>query len=213
MLTQVVPIPDRLPALFFILAGNAVPLAGVLFWGWDVFELMFLYWGENVIIGLFTLLMMLAAGLREGVSGGIAALFMGAFFTLHYGMFCMGHGVFVLALFYPDSAQVVNDGGLFAPIHFVLESGLWRGFFWAMAGIAIAQAVQMVLTWQSMDDRTLGHIMMTPYARIIVLHITLIFGGMAAMALDQPVAALVVLILLKTGFDLGILQFMRKDKT
>ena len=31
---------------------NIVPLIGVTFWGWSVFALVFLYWIENLVIGL-----------------------------------------------------------------------------------------------------------------------------------------------------------------
>jgi hypothetical protein len=44
--------------------------------------------------------------------------------------------------------------------------------------------------------------MMQPYARVVVLHVTILFGGFAFMALHAPAAALVVLVALKTALDL-----------
>jgi hypothetical protein len=35
-----------------LLLANAVPLAGVLFWGWSVSSVVILYWFENIVIGL-----------------------------------------------------------------------------------------------------------------------------------------------------------------
>jgi len=43
---------------------------------------------------------------------------------------------------------------------------------------------------------------MQPYARVVVLHITILAGGFAFMALHAPAAALVVLVALKTAMDL-----------
>ncbi len=195
-----------------VIIGNAVPLLGVLLWDWSVFELMFLYWAENVVIGLITLCLMLVTGLRGGLRMLVPGLFMGAFFTFHYGMFCLGHGTFVITLFYPDGGQQL-DGGLFAPVSFVRDSGLWQGFFWALTGMAVVQIVQIIQNWQETGAKTPQQIMMGPYARIIILHVTLILGGMAAMAMNQPVAALIVLIALKTAFDLGLFALLRKKKT
>ena len=35
-----------------LIAANLLPLAGVLFWDWDVFLVLLLFWCENVVIGL-----------------------------------------------------------------------------------------------------------------------------------------------------------------
>ena len=43
---------ERLTAVVLIVA-NAVPLSGVLLFGWKVFPLILLYWLENVIVGAF----------------------------------------------------------------------------------------------------------------------------------------------------------------
>jgi len=209
---QANPAPPTRPEFAMILAGNLIPLLGVMVWGWNVFELMFLYWIENVVIGVFMILTMLIVGARGGIHDLIPAIFMGAFFTFHYGMFCMGHGVFVLSLFYPGGMPADMASGLFAPIDFIRTTELWRGFGWALGGILIVQAVQLAHNWTALRQENLGRIMMSPYARIIILHITLIFGGMLVMALQTPVAGLVFLIVLKTAFDLGLVQFMKKKK-
>lgn len=47
-----------LPSLMLVLA-NLIPLIGVLSWGWNVFDVVVLYWFENVVIGVINLLKML----------------------------------------------------------------------------------------------------------------------------------------------------------
>ena len=57
----------RLPTLI-LLAANLVPLVGVLFWHWDGFLLLMLYWMETAVIAFWTIvriLMMPAEGLSE----------------------------------------------------------------------------------------------------------------------------------------------------
>ena len=49
-----------LTALGRLFAG-LVPVFGVFWFHWEVFPLMFLFWSENVLIGLFNVLKMLTA--------------------------------------------------------------------------------------------------------------------------------------------------------
>jgi hypothetical protein len=46
------------PALMLI-AVNCVPLVGVVLWGWSLFEIVVLYWFENLVIGAINALKML----------------------------------------------------------------------------------------------------------------------------------------------------------
>jgi hypothetical protein len=45
--------------------------------------------------------------------------------------------------------------------------------------------------------------MKEPYTRVVVLHLTILGGGWAVMALGEPQAALVVLVLVKIAVDLA----------
>jgi hypothetical protein len=49
----VLPLPIT---VLFLIAVNLIPLFGVLFFGWSLFSIMFLYWIENGIIGFFNIL-------------------------------------------------------------------------------------------------------------------------------------------------------------
>jgi len=44
-------------------------------------------------------------------------------------------------------------------------------------------------------------LMFAPYPRIIVLHVAIIGGGWLVMLMGEPMAGLIMLTLLKTGFD------------
>jgi hypothetical protein len=43
-----------------------------------------------------------------------------------------------------------------------------------------------------------------PYARVVVLHVTIIFGAFVVAFLGSPIGALLVLVVLKAAFDLGL---------
>lgn len=81
-------------ALTALVAANLVPLFGVAFLGWRLYDVMLIYWLENGVIGAFTALRM-ATATEERAS----ALAFVPFFTVHYGLFWLVHGVFVVTLF------------------------------------------------------------------------------------------------------------------
>ena len=41
-----------------------------------------------------------------------------------------------------------------------------------------------------------------PYGRVVILHLTILFGAFAVAALGAPIGALLILVGLKTAFDL-----------
>ena len=44
------------PSIFILILANSLPLLGILFFSWDVFSLLFLYWLETIVIGFFNVL-------------------------------------------------------------------------------------------------------------------------------------------------------------
>ena len=100
-------------SVVILIAANLAPLYGVLFLGWQVFPLLFLYWFENVIIGLFNLLKMVACKPRDRLSkkARIGAML---FFCIHYGLFTFVHGIFVFVVFGSET-EVLNRAICHAP--------------------------------------------------------------------------------------------------
>lgn len=191
----------RLSSSIATLIGlNALPLIGVIAWGWQSFDLIFLYWLENLIIGAFTLLRMLIRPYRHAADF-VVALFFAPFFTFHYGMFCLGHGTFVFALFGPEGFDTQGFAGALMQIWPTLEG---NHLAWAAASLLLLQLIDW---WRDIRRHGLGFdgiktLMLAPYRRIVVLHIAILGSGFALAALDEPVAGLVILVLLKTAFDI-----------
>ena len=88
----------RDPLTWLAIAVDLTPVVFVLMFGWGAAPLVLLYWAENIIIGVATFARIILSGLKSwGLVGGAGSLFLAAFFTFHYGLFCYGHGVFVFA--------------------------------------------------------------------------------------------------------------------
>jgi Family of unknown function (DUF6498) len=183
-----------------LVLANLVPLAGVLFWGWDAFALVALFWMENVVIGVFFILRMLSLDPRDPALW-LGKLFLVPFFCVHYGMFTAIHGSFVFQLlggkrydmqgFLPleAAARAAADYGLWLPLAVLVASHLFS-FLWNYLYRGEFRRAQ------------LARLMAQPYGRVVVLHVAIIFGGFAATMLGSPLWALLVLIALKIGLDL-----------
>jgi len=183
-----------------LMASNAVPLFGVLLFGWAVFPIILLYWLENVVVGALNVAKILVAEPAQPIQW-LAKVFLVPFFVVHYGMFTMVHGVFVFALF---------GGKEYAPSFFPTPALIQRavnGTGILIAVIALVSSHVFSFIWNYLDGGEFRRIspallMHQPYARVVVLHLAIIGGGFAVMALGAPVAALALLVVIKTGMDL-----------
>jgi len=78
------------PAELALIASNAIPLVGVVLFGWDLFDLLFLYWVENLVVGFYTVLKLVV------VTGG-ASIFAVPIFLFHYSWFMSAHAALLFA--------------------------------------------------------------------------------------------------------------------
>lgn len=171
------------PPVILLIVSNLVVIALAIFEGWDFTTVMFLYWIQSLIIGLFTMIRLLFAdtaliaeelaaeqtrtgegdvrdtgrlriwGMKIGVSG---------FFCIHYGLFNLfffimfiGSGSFGIL----DPAQPVT----WAPIVIFFFNHLFSTlYYWKRerkGGIFMANSILL------------------PYIRIIPMFLTLLIGG------------------------------------
>jgi hypothetical protein len=180
--------------------GGALVIAvGVLLFDWPTFTVLALYWLENVIIGAFTAARILAAGART--ERYVQSLATTAFFTVHYGLFCLVHGVFVATLF----GGIGTAHGLLDPV--LLMVGRISGD--AVGAIVVAAMVIAAAAdaWRAAardadEDEAVGRIMVEPYGRIVVLHLVLIGGGFLMQMLKLPALAALLLVAIKLAYDL-----------
>ena len=186
-----------------VLAGLVVDLApiyAVLAWGWGAGALVGLYWIENVIIGAATLPRIFVSAARQGVTGVLGGAFLGAFFTVHYGMFCFVHGVFVMSFFAMSSGaggEAFPDG----PLELIGRATGMAPHMLLMALLLAAwQAVLLVWEfgvkggWRTSNP---NEEMMAPYGRIVVLHVGIFAGAAALIFVGDPMIGVLGLILLR----------------
>jgi len=199
--------PSWLTASLVVLLGaNLFPLYGVLFQGWQVFPIVLLFWLENIIVGVFFILRLVAArppGAERG-TGWIAKLFLVPFFAFHYGFFTMVHGVFVFALF----GREMGDPGAFLPADAAPVLDAIGKYHLLPAVVALALSHGFSYAWNYLGKgefrrADMGALTRAPYGRVVVLHLAIIGGGFLVMALKSPVAGLVLLLVLKVCLDVA----------
>lgn len=188
------------PSAVALILANLPPLYGVLVLGWDVFPLVFLFWAENVMIGVLNIVRLLVARPANGAAW-LGKVFIVPFFAFHYGMFTMVHGMFVFALF---GHLRPGPDGLLAPLT-VLSTVTTYHLWWPLALLLASHLISFFTNYIGRGeyrDADLRAVMAQPYGRVIVLHVSILAGGFLVMALGSPVAGLAVLVLLKIAVDL-----------
>ena len=170
-----------------LLAANLLPLGGVLFFGWPLSRLLVLYWAETAVIGVFNIFRMLWIQ-------PLAAIPLSVFFAFHFGIFMAVHGVFLSLFFLRPEGTATGP----APL------ALFDLVSWELLAFVASHGVSFVVYWilgNEGEGKDLTKQMLAPYGRIIVMHISILFGGFAVMVLDQPGWVLVLFVVLKTAAD------------
>jgi Family of unknown function (DUF6498) len=199
--TETAPSPaqsrDLPPSALVLVAANLVPLVSVVAFHWTVFSVLLMYWCENVVVGALNVLRMAAADPQDPAAN-VGKLFLIPFFIFHYGMFTLVHGIFVLTLFGPGGGTSLNPERLVAAVG---QAGIWYG----VLAMALSHGFSFLhnYLWGGEYRRvSLQQVMFQPYSRVMVLHFTILFGGLGAKALGAPIGALVILVAAKTLLDL-----------
>jgi hypothetical protein len=195
-----------------LVVGNLLPLLGVMFFGWSVMEILWIYWAESAIIGILNLVAM-ALAISHGKSGVfqplalLAMIPLGAFFCVHFGGFMAGHAVFLT--FMPEIAASVSGEGsnlgaligaesIYAllgcspatPASADCTIGRMIGspISIGIAGLIGSHGVSFVVHFirgREYYEYGAMDLFAKPYGRIVVMHLTIILGAFALVGFSQ----------------------------
>jgi|APHM01.1.fsa_nt_gi hypothetical protein len=191
--------------LLGLVIGNLVPLVGVVNYGWDLHSLLVVYWLESGVIGgAFTAKILRCAGADDpaelpsfSMNGQSVASFVGRpnreiarFFMKHYGGFWCGHGMFVFIF------PFVFETMCLASLPVV-----------GAAGIGLVAYHLVSYRRNFIGKREYAHtgpvtLMVEPYRRVLVLHVTVILGAVAIVQMGASVGAVAIMVATKTLLDL-----------
>ena len=176
-----------------LVAANLVPLAGAAFLGWKLSDVMVLYWAESAIIGFYNVC-------KIAVIGRWFALAAGPFFLGHFGGFMAVHFLFIYTIFVKGPDHMDSAGGDLAEV-----ARLFLVLWPALLALAISHTYSFFNNFLGRGEyrvRTIKTQMSEPYARIVFMHLVLLFGGGLSMVLGQTELVLIIVIAAKIFVDL-----------
>ena len=127
------------PPVLSLIIANVITIVFAILGNWDLATVMFIYWAQSIIIGIFAVISLLSAdtaalgadlqkpiderGGTEKITPRFVWLYkcmLAGFFTLHYGLFHWGYFTFIV------------ESGIFGTVNFA-DPNLWLscGLFFA----------------------------------------------------------------------------------
>ncbi len=187
------------PSTLALLVSNVVVIAIAFDQQWSLITLLWIYWAQSVIIGVFNVFKIL--DLTQFSTNGFYVNDKSVapteetkrqtafFFAIHYGIFHFVYFVFLVVFTFVGFFQVSAYSTTAASVLFIL------------AGIALFFANHLYSFLHNREqERTriwnIGSVMFSPYARIIPMQLTIILG---VFLVDQ--IALILFLALKTVAD------------
>lgn len=189
------------PTTWFLLFSNLLTIFFAVLLNWNLIEVLWIYWGQSVIIGVFNFLKMLKISLSSKENDFFSAiqLFRSCFFLIHYGGFHLGYLIFLLVFsFSPGILGVSSLNFLFFVPFFLI----------AMSVFFVNHLFSFLYYSKKLDlfgrDKNIliNKLMFSPYARIVPMHLTIIFGTMFIAFGFFNSFVLVFFLLLKTFADI-----------
>lgn len=173
-----------------LILANLLTIVLAVWQRWDLAPLLWIYWCQSVVIGIFNIARILC--LREFSTRGFrinnrpvqptrsTKIRTALFFACHYGLF---HLVYL---------GFLGTGRPLQRRDFALV-------FVCITAFLLNHAYSFVRSAESdrRIRRNIGTLMMFPYARIIPMHLTILFGGLLA----GGTGTLLLFLALKTGAD------------
>ncbi|WP_035617382.1 DUF6498-containing protein [Hyphomonas johnsonii] len=197
----------RDPLTWLSLVTDLLPILAIILLQWGPTPLVALYWLENLVIGAYTILR-LAGSATGNIAKLGAAIFLIPFFTLHYGMFCYGHGVFLKSF----ASNAGGGDGMMDIVRWAVGSGEGMPVFLAI--IVFTNAVFFAVDYIGKREFVTANPaaeMFAPYGRIVTLHVAIILGAFFSIATDQPLLGVLILIVIRVVFGL-VLSVLRRLK-
>lgn len=188
------------PAAIVLILMNCLPIWGVFVRDWDVGFIIAVYWVENVAVGLINILKILSNKQSEG--NEIEKLGLSVFFSVHYGIFTLVHGMFVFVVFQQDGPFGGADD---FPSFPSLSQSITNSLLLPFAGFFASHLFSYFYNYLGQGEcrkLDLKQVMLMPYGRIVALHLVILFGAFLTMAAGSPKPVILLLVIVKTFGDL-----------
>ncbi len=190
----------RLISLAVMALVNLLPVLGFVFSDWNLYELMTLYWVENVIIGVFTLLKMLYVDSDSLAGDKEVLLAMPPF--LAYFLLCFFYLLLIQAVFQTFLPPLPPDETWLTGWHRI---GNFFNFAfvqlkWMTLAMALSHGFSFVYDYNLGGEKyrtTLRKLLFLPGVRIIVMMAIIMVAGRQLKVETSPTQIFLVVIVVK----------------
>lgn len=185
------------PSVISLIIVNLIPIIGVLYFDWSLIQILILYWAESGVIGFYNIFKIIFIG-------KFSSIVFVPFFIIHYGLFMLGHLIFIFGLFSPEliGKSLSSPSSKEFIILLFSQVALPILILLISHGISFFSNFIKNREYSRGNSTKAGMQMMVPYGRIFVMHITLILGALPILLLGKPIFGLLILVILKTLVDL-----------
>lgn len=217
---------SNLPSALALVGANLLTLVAAIIIGWDIATIVVLFWIENLVVGAFAVLRIVAATRR-------GAWFLAPAFTFLYALFCYLHAAFVIVLFLGDPTDLGGGAGAaalralaaeVAPAALVLLASHAVSFLANfIVGGEMSRIRAVLRSWResapsarrwearllrgSMSGAvSVPHVgrelIVGPFRRVLTLQATIVATALVLVFVQATFVAAVILVLVKTVIDL-----------
>ncbi len=196
-------------SVYFLILVNVLSIVLALVEKWDFVFIVFLFWAQSVIIGIFQFLKILNLekfstknfkinGMSVSPSK-VVKVFTAFFFLFHYGFFHLGYLIFLVVGFIGGKTEGVISSNSLATINFSFDSTTVASLFVAVLFFFLNHLFSFLKNREEDKKKVknIGAVMFFPYARIIPMHLMIVFG----FFFFNNSFAVVIFLLLKTVAD------------
>lgn len=166
----------------------------------DPVTVLFGYFLETIIIGIFTIFKMYLASKHDG--SGKTIWFLIPFFMFHYGMFVAIQSIFIFAIIGISDSQLIKE-----PFHVIENYTIileLKGMGLVLLLMAITQTIKFVFDFLEPKKHlgfTASEIMVMPYVRIIIQQFAVIIAMFFIIFSQADVIAAILLICIRAFVD------------
>jgi hypothetical protein len=180
-------------SVFFLIAANIVPLIGVLFFEWDIINILYLYWLESCVIGFYNALKIVTAKIPMDFQHIYSKVFSFIFFSIHYPA--------MMWLLMAAGINLISTIVFNRPLKpYDILAKTWT----TIVAFLISHGYSFVHNYLLEGERIrvrIGILSIQPYLRIFVMWVVLMGGAFFILKYRQPVFLIVILIVMKIIVD------------
>jgi hypothetical protein len=164
------------PSLIILVLVNIIPIYGILIFNWPPMDVIYLYWAETAIIGVFNIFKMATSSHNIGLAATKDKVYNITFFIVHFGVFILAQGLFFMSM---DPSFKDNFDSFD-----VLIKNLWWPFLFLCCSHLFSFFYNYIGK-KEYKKYAASDLMLKPYGRVFLQQFLVILGALIFLHLEN----------------------------